>query len=106
MIDGVIEIRGLRCDGIRIDVWVRADVSRAAASDDLADAIDIALLASVTRATVNVLPGVPAGRMAAQAARALLTRFPDVTESRVRITVRRPVGVHADAETVEVVLCR
>lgn len=106
MTDGVIEILGLRCGGIRVDVWVRADVSRAAASDDLADAIDIAALASVTRATVAERPGAPATRIAAEAARALLTRFPEITESRVKVTIPRPAGLDADAEAVEVALWR
>ncbi len=120
MSEGVIEIRGLRCRGPRgttgaartvehdylVDVWVRADVARAIAEDDVAAATDISAIAATVRVAVAERPRALVERITHDTARALLSRFPEVTEARVRVTRPRPAGLDADAEAVELTLRR
>lgn len=120
MTEGVIEIRGLRCRGRQgvteaeravehdylVDVWVRTDIARAIAADDVAAATDISAVAKTVRASVSERPRALVERMTHDAARALLERFPEVTEARVRVTKLRPAGLDADAEAVEITLRR
>ena len=66
MIEGIIEIRGLRCRG--------------------------------RQGTVE--------RIAGDVARAILARFPRVSDTRVKVTKPHPAGLGADAESVEISLRR
>ena len=120
MIEGVIEIRGLRCRGRQgtsdeerakeqdylVDVWITADVERAIARDDLAEAIDISAIADAVRASVAERPRPLVERIAGDVGRALLARFPRVVETRVKVTKPNPAGLGADAESVEISLRR
>jgi len=120
MDQGVVEIRGLRCSGRQgtteaeraaaheylVDVSVRADLTRAIASDALEDAIDISAIAATVRASVGERPRALVERITADIARALLVRFPEIAEARVRVTKPDPAGLDADAESVEVTLTR
>lgn len=120
MTDGTIAIHGLRCRGRQgttdeerareqdylVDIWVRANVARAVATDDLADALDISAIAARVRAAVAERPRTLVERITADVARALLERFPEVTEARVRVTKPEPRGLGAAAESVELVLAR
>lgn len=120
MIAGTIEIRGLRCHGRQgttdaeralqhdylVDVWVRADIARAIASDDLADAIDISAIAETVRASVAERPRMLVERITADVAHALLARFPEAKDVRVRVTKPHPAGLDAAAEGVELFLSR
>lgn len=118
--DGAIEIRGLRCTGRQgttdeerakvqeylVDVRIEADLSRAVASDDLKDAIDISAVASTVRAAVADRPRTLVERITADVARALLERFAEVRSVRVRVLKPRPAGLDADGEAVEIALAR
>ena len=120
MIEGTIEIQGLRCRGRQgttdeerakeqdylVDVWVRADIARAIASDALADAVDISAIAATVRAAVAARPRTLVERITADVARALLDGFAGVREARVRVTKPEPDGLGAAAESVELVLSR
>ena len=120
MIEGTIEIRGLRCRGRQgttdeerakeqdylVDVLVTADLEPAIANDELADAIDISAIAEAVRASVQERPRTLVERIAGDVARALLARFPRVVETRVRVTKPNPAGLGADAESVEIALRR
>ncbi len=118
--EGIVEIRGLRCTGRQgvtdeerakvqeylVDVWVRTDVTRAIASDALADAVDISAVAATVRASVAERPRTLVERITGDVARALLDSFATVTEARVRVTKQHPTGLDADAEAVELTLAR
>jgi dihydroneopterin aldolase len=120
VIEGVIEIRGLRCRGRQgttdeerakeqdylVDVWITADVERAIARDDLAEAIDISAIADAVRASVAERPRTLVERIAGDVARAILARFPRVSDTRVKVTKPNPAGLGADAESVEISLRR
>jgi len=118
--EGVIEIRGLRCRGRQgtseaeraeeqdyvVDVWVRADVARAIEKDDVAFATDISRIAETVRAAISERPRALVERTTHDVARALLERFREVSEARVKVTKPRPAGLDADAEAVEITLRR
>lgn len=120
MTEGTIEIRGLRCRGRQgvtdeerakeqeylVDVWVRADIARAIASDELADAVDISAIAAIVRASVAERPRTLVERITADVARALLDGLAQIREARVRVTKQEPAGLGATAESVELVLAR
>ena len=120
MIDGVIEIRGLRCRGRQgvteaersaeqdylVDVWITADIAPAVAADDVGAATDISAVAATVRSSIAQRPRALVERMAHDAARALLDRFPAVRSARVRVEKPRPAGLDADAEAVELTLSR
>ena len=120
MHDARVEIRGLRCRGRQgttdaeraiehdylVDVTLTADLSRAMASDDLADAIDISAVAATVRASVAERPRALVERITADVARALLDAFPEAHDVRVRVAKPHPAGLDADAEAVELTLTR
>ena len=117
---GRILIRGLRCRGRQgttpaeqqqahdylVDVALWADIEEAAATDDLAAAIDISEIAACVRDEVARRPRVLVERIAADVARALLERFERVSEVRVMVEKPEPAGLDAAAEGVEVTISR
>ncbi len=118
--EGTIEIKALRCRGQQgttaeerarkqvylVDVVVRTDLADAARTDDLASALDISLLAKVVREAVADRPRALVERITFDVARAVLARFPAVSETRVRVLKPEPEGLDASAEAVELVLRR
>jgi len=119
-IDGWISIRGLRCNGRQgttpaerervgeylVDIAVRHDVGPAIESDDLAAALDISALASVTRDAVAARPRALVERIAGDVATSVLGAFAAVREVRVRVEKPKPDGLGAEAESVELSLKR
>ena len=117
---GWVELRSLRCSGrhgvypeeqasprlFLVDLAVRTDVGRAAASDELEDAVDLAGLA----ATVKEVVGGPSRKLleslSVQTARELLDRFPGAQEVRLRLRKPEPPGIDAAEEAVSVDLSR
>ena len=118
--EGTIEIRSLRCRGRQgttpderarqqeysVDVVVRTDLADAVRADDLASALDISLLAKVVREAVAERPRALVEHITFDVARAVLARFPAVSEVRVRVLKPEPDGLAAGAEAVELVLRR
>jgi dihydroneopterin aldolase len=118
--EGTIEIKALRCRGRQgttpderarqqdylVDVIVRTDLADAVRADDLASALDISLLAKVVREAVAERPRALVERITFDVARAVLARFPVVSETRVRVLKPEPDGLDAGAEAVELVLRR
>jgi dihydroneopterin aldolase len=119
-VDGTIEIRALRCRGRQgttaeerareqdylVDIVVRTDLADAVRADDLASALDISSLAKVVRDAVSERPRALVERITFDVARTVLSRFPAVSETRVRVMKQRPAGLDAEAEAVELVLRR
>jgi dihydroneopterin aldolase len=117
---GRIIIRGLRCRGRQgptpadqehaqdylVDLELSVDVADAVLADDLAAALDIAEVASLVRDEIARLPRVLLERMAADVAQALVARFDQVTEVRVRVEKPEPRGLDAAAEAVELSITR
>jgi 7,8-dihydroneopterin aldolase/epimerase/oxygenase len=117
---GRILIRGLRCRGRQgptpadqqqahdylVDVTLWVDISGAVAKDELSAALDISEVASSVREEVARRPRVLLERMAADVARALLTRFERVSEVQVRVEKPEPDGLEATAEAVEITIAR
>ena len=117
---GRILIRGLRCRGRQspapaeqqqahdylVDVELSVDLSEAVATDDLAAALDISKVAACVREEVARRPRVLVERIAADVARALLDRFVEVTEVRVKVEKPEPAGLDAAAEAVELTIAR
>ena len=118
--EGTIEIKALRCRGRQgttpderarqqdylVDVIVRTDLADAVRADDLASALDISLLGKVVREAVAERPRALVERITFDVARAVLARFPAVSETRVRVLKPEPDGLGAGAEAVELVLRR
>lgn len=118
--EGIIEIRALRCRGRQgataeerareheylVDIAVRSDLADAVRADDVASALDISLLAKVVRDAVAERPRALVERITFDVARTVLARFPAVSEARVRVLKPQPRGLGADAEAVELVLRR
>jgi dihydroneopterin aldolase len=112
---GWVGIRGLRCaarQGVTaeqreplgdylVDVSLRTDLRLAVERDDLSAALDIAAIGEAVRAEMSRRPRALVERMAADVARALLERFPEAQEVRVRVEKQRPEGLDAAAESVE-----
>src|SRR2546430_16170747 len=112
---GRIFIRGLRCRGRQgpaaadrqqahdylVDVTLSADIADAVAKDDLAAALNITEVASCVRDEMSRGSRALLERMAADVARALLLRFPQVSGVRVRIEKPEPAGLGAAAAAVE-----
>ena len=117
---GRIEIRGLRCRGRQgitsadqqqahdylVDVALSVDIADAVAKDDLAAALDISEVAACAREEVARRPRALVERITADVARALLDRFAEVTEVRVRVEKPEPVGLDAAVEAVELTIAR
>ena len=118
--EGTIEIKALRCRGQQgttaqerarnqeylVDIVVRTDLAEAVRADDLASALDVSLLAKVVRESVAERPRALVERITFDVARAVLARFPAVSEARVRVLKPEPDGLDASAEAVELVLHR
>ncbi len=117
---GRIFIRGLRCRGRQgpapadqqqahdylVDVALSVDIADAVARDELAAALDIAEGASCVREEVARRPRVLLERLTADVARALLERFDQITEVRVKVEKLEPEGLDAAAEAVELTIAR
>jgi 7,8-dihydroneopterin aldolase/epimerase/oxygenase len=115
---GWVELEGLRCRGrhgvypeeqaserlFLVDVAVRTEISQAAASDALSEALDLACLAQIVQEVVagpsrNLLES-----LALAAATAVLQRFGQAVEVKVRVRKPDPPGIEAAAEAVSVEL--
>ena len=119
-VPGRLSIRGLRCPGrhgaypgeqdvervFLVDVEVNLDIGPAARSDDLAAALDFALLAALIRRAVASPPRALLEAVVYDAARAVLEAFPTVDAVRVRIVKPNPQGLAAAEESAEVSLRR
>ena len=117
---GRIVIRGLRCRGRQgttpaeqqqahdylVDVELSADLADAVERDDLAAALDISEVASCVREEVARRPRVLVERITADVAGALLARFEQIDEVRVKVEKPEPSGLDAAAEAVELTLRR
>jgi len=117
---GRIVIRGLRCRGRQgitptdqqqahdylVDVDLSIDIADAVAKDDLAAALDISEVAACVRDEVARRPRALVERITADVARALLDRFVEVTEVRVKVEKPEPAGLDAAAEAVELTIVR
>jgi dihydroneopterin aldolase len=117
---GRIIIRGLRCRGRQgptpadqrqahdylVDVSLAVDVADAARRDDLGTALDITEVASAVRDEVARRPRTLLERMTSDVAHALLERFAEVTEVRVKVEKPEPDGLGAAAEAVELTIAR
>ena len=117
---GRIVIRGLRCRGRQgitpadqqqahdylVDVELSLDIADAVAKDDLAAALDISEVAVCVREEVARCPRALVERISADVARALLDRFADATEVRVKVEKPEPEGLGAAVEAVELTLSR
>jgi len=117
---GRIIIRGLRCRGRQgptpadqehaqdylVDLELSVDVADAVIADDLAAALDIAEVASLVRDEIARVPRMLLERMTADVAQALLARFGQVTDVRVRVEKPEPRGLDAAAEAVELTITR
>src|SRR2546426_12010144 len=115
-----IVIRGLRCRGRQgttpteqqqahdylVDVSLSVDISEAVARDELAAALDISEVALCVREEVARRPRVLVERITADVARALLERFAEVSEVRVKVEKPAPAGLDAAAEAVELMIAR
>src|SRR5437762_5418745 len=96
---GRVVIRGLRCRGRQgptpadqqqahdylVDVTLSVDIADAVAKDELAAALDISEVASCVREEVARRPRVLIERMTSDVAQALLAKFGEVTEARVKV---------------------
>jgi dihydroneopterin aldolase len=89
-----------------VDVAVSVDIADAVARDDLAAALDIAELAACVRDEVARRPRVLLERIAADVARAVIGRFEQVAEVRVKVEKPEPDGLDAAAEAVELTISR
>ena len=117
---GRIIIRGLRCRGRQgttpaeqqqahdylVDVELSVDIADAVERDDLAAALDISEVASCVREEVARRPRVLVERITADVAGALLARFEQIDEVRVKVEKPEPSGLDAAAEAVELTLRR
>ena len=117
-LSGWVSIRGLRCNARQgvtpdqqrepgeylVDIAVRTDLAPAVQRDDLAAALDIAALADTVRVEMGRTPRALVERMTADVASAVLARFPQASEARVRVEKPHPDGLGADAESVELTL--
>jgi dihydroneopterin aldolase len=115
-LEGWLEIRGLRCSGrhgayageqdvVRIflvDVAVRADIGRPAATDRLEDALDFAELAATVRRVVGGAPRALLESLAVAVAREVLAALPAASATRVRVVKPNPDGLDAAEESVTV----
>jgi dihydroneopterin aldolase len=117
---GRILIRGLRCHGRQgttpaeqqqahdylVDVELAVDIADAVERDELAAALDISKVASCVRDEVARRPRALVERITADVAGALMARFEQVKEVRVKVEKPEPAGLDAAAEAVELTLRR
>lgn len=104
---GRLGLRGLRCPGpLLADVSLDVDLAPAARSNDLADAVDIAMVADSVRALVAAHADALLERLTVDAAHRLLEQFAAVDQVRVRVARPEPAGLDAAEESVEVTLRR
>ena len=115
---GWVELHGLRCSGrhgvypeeqaterlFLVDVAVRTDVGRAASSDELSDALDLACLAQTVQDVVSGPTRKLLESVALAAATAVLQRFAQAVEVKVRVRKPDPPGIEAAEEAVSVEL--
>lgn len=87
MIEGVLEVRELRCEGCTVDLWVTTDVAPAITTDDLDDALDIAGLAATARAAVADRTRDSAHAITSEVQRALLAHSPRISRAQVKVTL-------------------
>ena len=87
MIEGVLEVRGLRCEHCTVDLWVTTDVAAAITTDDLDDALDIAGLATTARAAVADRTRDSAHAITSEVQRSLLAHSPRVPDAQVKVTL-------------------
>lgn len=88
-IEGVIELRGLRCDGCLVDLWVTTDIAQAIVTDELDSTIDIAGLASTARLAVAQRTRTSRHAITAELERALLSYSPRISGAQVKVTLTR-----------------
>lgn len=88
-IEGVLELRGLRCEGCAVDLWVTTDVAPAITTDELENAIDFAGLAATARAAVAQRTRDTAHAITAEVERALLAHSPRISRAQVKVTLER-----------------
>jgi dihydroneopterin aldolase len=86
-IEGVLELRGLRCHGYVVDLWVTTDVAQAITTDELGSALDIAGLATVACAAVAERTRDSAHAVTAEIERALRAHSPAITRAQVKATL-------------------
>lgn len=86
-IEGVLEVRGLRCESCIVDLWVTMDVTPAITTDDLGDAMDFAGLAATARAAVADRTRDSAHAITAEVERAILAHSPRITRAQVKVTL-------------------
>ena len=117
---GRIIIRGLRCRGRQgttpaeqqqahdylVDVELSADITDAVAKDDLAVALDISNVAACVREEMARRPRALLERMTSDVAEALLERFGQIAEVRVKVEKPEPAGLDAAAEAVDITIAR
>ncbi|HEY0583825.1 MAG TPA: dihydroneopterin aldolase [Chloroflexota bacterium] len=120
LLDGELEIRGMRCQGrhgaypgeqdqprlFLVDLEVRTDLSPAATTDLLDQALDIAALAESVRQVVAGPPCALLERVALDVVRTVLRRFPSIEQARVRIRKPEPPGLEATEESAALTLRR
>jgi 7,8-dihydroneopterin aldolase/epimerase/oxygenase len=87
-----------------VDVAVRTEIGTAAASDDLADTLDLAGLADTVRQVVGGPSRKLLETLALAAGSAVLQRFEQAVEVKVRVRKPDPPGIGAAEEAVSVEL--
>jgi dihydroneopterin aldolase len=111
---GWVELTGLRCQGrhgaypeeqasqrvFLVDVAVRTDVKRAATSDDLSDALDLACLAQTVQEVISGPSRKLLEALALGVSSAVLQRFAQAVEVKVRVRKPDPPGIDAAEEAV------
>ena len=117
---GWVELSGLRCRGrhgvypeeqanervFLVDVAVRADVERAATTDELSDALDLACLAQAVQEVFRGPSRKLLETLALAVGSAVLQRFTQVVEVKVRVRKPEPPGIDAEEEAASVQLSR
>jgi dihydroneopterin aldolase len=87
VIEGVLELRGLRCGDYVVDVWVTTDVAPAITTDELESAVDFAGLAMAACAAVADRTRDSAHAVTAEVERVLLAHSPAINRAQVKVTL-------------------
>ncbi len=87
VIEGVLELRGLRCAGYAVDLWVTTDVALAITTDELESALDIAGLATAACTAVAERTRDSEHAVTAEIERAILAHSPAITRAQVKATL-------------------